>query len=63
VRRLLAWYRDGTDINRAIDLLCAYLGHTKVRHTYWYLTGVPELLALGVERFERFAASLPGDMR
>src|SRR4051794_39759187 len=27
VRRLLAWYRDGTDIHRAIDRLSAYLGH------------------------------------
>jgi len=62
VRRLLAWYRDGTDVHRAIDLLAAYLGHAKVRCTYWYLTGVPELFALAAERFERFAAPLPGDI-
>jgi integrase len=61
VRRLLAWYRDGTDIHRAIDQLSAYLGHAKVSSTYWYLTGVPELMALAAERFERFAAPLPGD--
>src|SRR5262249_5605647 len=61
VRRLLAWYHDGTDINAVIDQLSAYLGHTKLRHTYWYLTGVPELFALAAERFERFAARLPGD--
>jgi integrase len=61
VRRLLAWYRDGTDINSAIDRLSTYLGHAKLRHTYWYLTGVPELFALAAQRFERFAASLPGD--
>jgi hypothetical protein len=63
VRRLLAWYRDGTDIHRAIDLLSAYLGHAKVTSTYWYLTGVPELLTLAAQRFERFAAPLPGDMQ
>ena len=63
VRRLLAWYRDGTDIHRAIDLLSAYLGHAKVSSTYWYLTGVPELLALAAERFERYAAPLPGESR
>jgi integrase len=56
VRRLLAWYRDGTDVHKAIDLLSAYLGHARVSSTYWYLTGVPELLALAAERFERFAA-------
>ena len=55
-RRLLAWYRDGTDIDRAIDQLSAYLGHAKVTDTYWYLTGVPELLALAGQRFEQFAA-------
>jgi integrase len=60
VRRLLDWYRDGTDIHKAIDLLAAYLGHTKVTCTYWYLTGVPELMALAAQRFERFATSLPG---
>jgi hypothetical protein len=34
-----------------------------VTSTYWYLTGVPELFALATERFERFAASLPGDIQ
>ncbi|HTC30652.1 MAG TPA: DegV family protein, partial [Candidatus Acidoferrum sp.] len=37
-------YRDGVDIDRVIDQLSAYLGHVKVSDTYWYLTGVPELL-------------------
>jgi integrase len=59
VGRLLAWYRDGADIHQAIDQLSAYLGHAKVSSTYWYLTGVPELLALAAERFERFAAPVP----
>ncbi|WP_020467039.1 tyrosine-type recombinase/integrase, partial [Singulisphaera acidiphila] len=54
-RRLLEWYGDGTPIERAIDQLSAYLGHVKVTDTYWYLTGVPELLALACQRFERFA--------
>jgi integrase len=60
-RRLMAWYRDGTDIDRAIDRLSAYLGHAKVTDTYWYLTGVPELLALAGRRFEQFAAPTQGD--
>jgi integrase len=60
VRRLLSWYREGADIHKAIDLLAAYLGHAKITCTYWYLTGVPELMALAVQRFERFAAPLAG---
>jgi integrase len=60
-RCLLAWYRDGTKIDLAIDRLSAYLGHAKVTDTYWYLTGVPELLALAGQRFERFATVPLGD--
>jgi integrase len=56
-RRLLAWYRDGTDVDRVIDQLSAYLGHAKVTDTYWYLEAIPELLALAGDRFEQFADS------
>jgi integrase len=59
-RRLLTWYRDGTDIDQAIDQLSAYLGHAKVTDTYWYLTGIPELLALAGRRFEQFATPSQG---
>ena len=59
-RRLLAWYRDGADIDRVIDSLSTYLGHAKVTDTYWYLTGVPELLAVAGRRFEQFAAPPQG---
>ena len=31
-----------------------YLGHAKISNTYWYLTGVPELMALGAAKFERY---------
>ena len=55
-RRLLAWYRDRVDIDRVIDQLSAYLGHVRVSDTYWYLTGIPELLAIAGQRFEQFAA-------
>lgn len=45
VGRLLQWYRAGVDIEQAIPALSTYLGHGKVTDTYWYLTGVRELLA------------------
>lgn len=51
-RRLLAWYEQGIDINRAILYLSVYLGHYKVTDTYWYLTGIPSLMAIAAERFE-----------
>jgi integrase/recombinase XerD len=53
---LLRWYADGTDPDHAVAALSTYLGHAKVSDTYWYLTGIPELLALAAARFERFAA-------
>ncbi|MFC1604496.1 tyrosine-type recombinase/integrase [Planctomycetota bacterium] len=54
-RRLLLWYEQGVDINHAIYSLSTYLGHVKVSNTYWYLTGVPELFAIAVKKFEKFA--------
>jgi integrase/recombinase XerD len=53
--RLLAWYREGVDLARAVPLLSTYLGHAKVTDTYWYLTGIPALMAIAGERFERLA--------
>ena len=34
------------DVEHAILALSTYLGHTAVACTYWYLTGIPELLAI-----------------
>ncbi|EGV27614.1 integrase family protein [Thiorhodococcus drewsii AZ1] len=51
--RLLAWYRDGLDVNRKLAHLATYLGHAKVSDTYWYLTGIPELMAIAAARFEQ----------
>jgi integrase len=60
IRRLLAWYREGVDVEHAIASLSTYLGHGKVTDTYWYLTGTRELLATAGARFERFAAQVRG---
>ncbi len=55
VRRLLRWSEEGIDVDRKIAVLATYLGHAKVTDTYWYLTAVPELMALTARRFECFA--------
>ena len=55
VRRLLRWYQDGADVDRKILALATYLGHAKVTDTYWYLSAIPELMAITSQRFERFA--------
>jgi integrase len=51
-RRLLAWYEEGADINQEIPALSTYLGHVRVTDTYWYLTAVPDLMAIAAARFE-----------
>jgi integrase len=55
VRVLLGWYRAGDNIGARLPSLSTYLGHTKPASTYWYLSAVPELLALAGERLEHVA--------
>ena len=50
-RRVQLWHEHGADIGNAMAALSTYVGHAKVSDTYWYLTGVPELMALASERF------------
>jgi integrase len=56
VRRLQRWREAGESIDHALFWLCTYLGHAKISDTYWYLTGVPELMDTIGARFEVFAA-------
>jgi integrase len=55
VRRLLRWYEEGADVDQKILALSTYLGHAKVTDTYWYLSAIPELLAITARRFELYA--------
>ncbi len=55
VRRLQRWHEAGVSIDCAMFWLCTYLGHAKISHTYWYLSGVPELMDIVGAKFERFA--------
>jgi integrase/recombinase XerD len=56
VHRLIAWYREGADVQACLPLLSTYLGHANVSGTQAYLTMTPELLANASKRFERYAA-------
>jgi integrase/recombinase XerD len=59
VRTVLGWYRDGVDVQAHLPWLSTYLGHRKPACTYWYLSAVPQLLALAAERRERNLAVRP----
>ncbi len=58
--RLLRWCAEGVDVHCALPTLSTYLGHVKVSDTYWYLTGIPELMAITAGRFERFIHGVGG---
>jgi integrase len=60
VRRMMLWHADGTDIDQMMLALSTYMGHAEIFYTYWYLTAVPELMALAGGKFEHFA-DLVGD--
>jgi integrase len=61
VRRLLVWHEQGADLDRKILALSTCLGHARPSDTYWYLTAVPELMAVTSRRFEDFAQAAQGD--
>lgn len=56
VHRVVAWYREGVDVEVRLPLLATYLGHVNLSGTQRYLTMTPELLAEASLRFERYAA-------
>jgi integrase/recombinase XerC len=55
VRRVQLWHEAGVPMDQAMFWLCTYLGHAKISDTYWYLTGVPELMAVIGAKFETVA--------
>jgi len=55
VHRLVAWYREGADVQRLLPQLATYLGHVDVSATQRYLTMTPDLLREASQRFERYA--------
>jgi integrase/recombinase XerD len=55
VHRLLAWYREGADVQRCLPHLSTYLGHARIACTQRYLTMIPELLEQASRRFETYA--------
>ena len=53
VTTLLHWYRTGVDVEQRLPVLSTYLGHAHVTDTYWYLSAIPELLAVTKDRLEK----------
>ena len=51
VHRLLAWYRDGADVNARLPWLATYMGHVDIGSTHVYLHPTAELLEQVGTRF------------
>ena len=60
VTTLTGWLNDDADTQACLPLLQAHMGHTKPRHTYWYLQAVPELLQAASDHMLRAAAREAG---
>lgn len=58
VRRMILWHAQGKNIDQAMLALSTYVGHAMITNTYWYLTGVPELMVLAAEKFESYAEAM-----
>jgi integrase len=54
VRRVMLWHVQGVDVDQQMLALSTYVGHAMVTNTYWYLTGVPQLMAVAADKFETF---------
>jgi integrase len=52
VRRVMLWHAQGVDVDQRMLALSTYVGHAMVTNTYWYLTGVPQLMAVAAAKFE-----------
>jgi hypothetical protein len=61
VRRIVQWQSQGVDVDQAMLSLSTYVGHAKVANTYWYLSAVPELMALAAGQFEAFIAKVEAE--
>ena len=56
----MRWHNQGVDVDQMMLALSTYLGHARMAHTYWYLSAVPELMAVAGAKFEHFVDPMGG---
>lgn len=54
VHRLLAWYREGQDVNARLPALATHMGHVDISSTHVYLQPTAELLEQVHQRFRNY---------
>lgn len=55
VKNILRALEEGLHVDRVVLALSTYVGHNHVADTYWYVTGIPELMAIAGERFRDYS--------
>jgi integrase/recombinase XerD len=50
---MLAWYRQGVDVNAQLTILATYMGHVDLAYTQQYLHLTTELAEEMTKRLER----------
>jgi len=55
VSNILRALQAGLDVDRVVLALSTYVGHNHVADTYWYVTGIPELMEIAGKRFENYS--------
>ncbi len=63
VQRLVAWYREGLDVQAMLPVLATYLGHVGYSETAYYLSANPELLELARGRAAALLSHVPREVR
>jgi integrase/recombinase XerD len=58
VRNILRAFEAGLDLDRVVLALSTYVGHNHVADTYWYVTGIPELMAIAGRRFQNYCEEM-----
>ncbi len=53
VRRLVAWYKEGVDVQAMLPALATYLGHVHYSDTAYYLKATAELLGVAADHLQR----------
>lgn len=59
VRRLIAWYKAGMDVQAMLPALATYMGHVNYTDTAYYLTATAELLGLAAEKLQAGVEEVP----
>jgi integrase len=55
VHRVVAWYRNGRDVQHSLPKLATYLGHIDIKSTQRYLHMTTDLLQEANQRFAAYA--------